>query len=285
MNTQDFLKKLETELKIRGFSINTVKAYLFHNNKFLDFIKKNPEEISEDNIKEYLAHLIERPLSNRTVALARASITFFYNEILNQNFRIKSPKIPKKLPVVLTKEEVKSLIENTKNKKHELIIKFLYSCGLRLSECVNLKVEDLNLKERTGFVRSGKGRKDRRIYLAESIIQELKDYLEEEKIENSYIFLGRNKKQISNRTIQKIVTRAAKKANINKNIHVHTLRHSFATHLLQNGIDIRKIQEFLGHADLSTTQIYTQVTESELKQVKNPLDYLYEENSTKNSNN
>jgi len=269
------LKKLDTELKIRGFSKNTLSSYMFHNKKFLGFIKKDINETDEDDIKCYLAYLTsDRNLSNSSVALAKAAITFFYNEILHKNIKIKSSKIPKTVPVVLTKDEVRALIGNTSNKKHRLIIKLLYSSGLRLSECVNLKIEDLDLKEKVGWVRSGKGKKDRIFILSENLIKDIEDYIQEKKIEKGNIFLGWNNKTISKRTIQKLVGLAAEKAKIKKNVHVHTLRHSYATHLLESGTDIRYIQELLGHADLSTTQIYTKVSKEDLKKIKSPLDNL-----------
>ena len=269
------LKKLEIELKIRGFSKNTLSAYLLHNRKFIEFIKKDVNEVTEDDIKLYLAYLTsDKQLANSSVALTKAALIFLYNEILGKGIRIKSPKIPKKVPVVLTKEEVKTLIANTTNKKHRFIIKLLYSSGLRLSECVNLKLEDLDLKEKVGWVRSGKGKKDRIFILSENLMKDLYAYIAENKIEKGNLFLGWKKKPISKRTIQKLVNTAALKAGIKKKVHVHTLRHSYATHLLESGTDIRYIQELLGHSDLSTTQIYTKVSQEELKKIKSPLDNL-----------
>ena len=166
------------------------------------------------------------------------------------------------------------MIANTTNKKHRFIIKLLYSSGLRLSECVNLKLEDLDLKEKVGWVRSGKGKKDRIFILSENLMKDLYAYIAENKIEKGNLFLGWKKKPISKRTIQKLVNTAALKAGIKKKVHVHTLRHSYATHLLESGTDIRYIQELLGHSDLSTTQIYTKVSQEELKKIKSPLDNL-----------
>lgn len=269
------LKKLETELKIRGFSKNTLNSYLFHNNKFLEYIKKDPNDINEDDIKSYLAHLTsDKELSNSSIALAKAAITFLQNEVLNKNIEIKSPKIPQKVPVVLTREEVKSLIDSTNNKKHKLIIKFLYSSGIRLSECTDFKIEDLDFKEKIGWVRSGKGKKDRMIILSENLIRDMQDYLLENKIEKGNLFLGWNNKAISKRTIQKVVKLAAIKAGIKKNVHPHTLRHCYATHLLESGTDIRYIQAILGHANLNTTEKYAHISNSQLKKIKSPLDSL-----------
>ena len=147
-----------------------------------------------------------------------------------------------------------------------------YACGFRVSELIRLKVSDLNFEEMVGYVRQGKGRKDRMFNLPQKIAQKLKKQVEIQKESNQeYLFSGRNG-SLTDRNIQKIVRNAAKKAGIKKDVHPHTLRHSFATHLLENGVDIRKIQELLGHADLSTTQIYTHISTEELKKVHSPLD-------------
>jgi integrase/recombinase XerD len=267
------LEKLETELKLRGVSPETVKTYLFYNKKFLEFIKKNPEDISEDDIKSYLADMLTRSVSNATLALAKACLTFFYRELLGKKINIKTPKIAKQVPVVLTREEVKRMIDLTENKKHHLLLEFIYSTGTRLSECINMKISDLELDGKIGWVRSGKGNKDRMILLSDKLITDLKDYLGQRKKSSEYIFSGWDEK-LSKRSVQKIVNLAAKRANINKPVHVHTLRHCYATHLLESGVDIRKIQLLLGHSSLNTTQLYTSVSKSELIKIKNPLDEL-----------
>jgi len=265
------LEKLETELKLRGFSQNTVKSYVFHNQKFLDFIKKDEKEINEDDVKKYLAELISKELSMNSVALAKAAIVFYF-EILGKSFKIKTPKIPKQLPLVLTKDEIKKLIE-IDNPKHKLIIKMLYSSGLRLSELINLKIKEININEYTGWVRKGKGSKDRMFILSKNLCEQLKEYAKDKK-NDDFLFTGLENKQMSSRAIQKIVKQAAKNSGIEKDIHPHTLRHSFATHLLEEGTDIRKIQELLGHSNLNTTQIYAHVSSTELKKIKNPLDNI-----------
>ncbi|MEM5844386.1 MAG: tyrosine-type recombinase/integrase [Candidatus Aenigmatarchaeota archaeon] len=267
------LKKLETELKIRGFSEKTIKAYLFWNKKFLENVKKRPEEIEQDDVKNFIAQKISENVSPKSIILIRAALKFFYDEVLGKNIvNFKSPKVSKSLPVVLTKEEVKNLIDSIKNKKHQLIVKLLYSSGLRLSELVNLKVGDIELNESVGWVRGGKGKKDRLFIISKKLCDELKELIEG-RDEEEFLFPGR-KGRMSERNVQKIIKIAAKKAGIDKPVHPHTLRHSFATHLLEAGENIRKIQELLGHSNLSTTQIYTHVSTEELKKVKNPLDEL-----------
>ncbi len=270
------LKKLNTEARLRGFSPQTTKMYLFYNQKLLDYTKKEPSDITEDDIKEFLGYKIsEDSISNATIALMKASFKFFYTEILGKNIsEIKTPKRSKKLPVVLSRNEVRNLIEKTENIKHKLIIELLYSTGLRLAECVNLKYSDLDLSDNIGWVRLGKGAKDRIFIISEMFKRDLLDYIKNNGSDGKgYLFLV-NGKKMTYRGIQHAIKVSAERAGIEKNVHVHTLRHSFATHLLENGVDIRKIQQLLGHSNLQTTQIYTQVSSEELKKIKSPLDTL-----------
>lgn len=268
---EDTLVKLKNELKIRGFSQLTVRNYCFFVEKFLKNANKNANELNEDDVKTYLAGLFENKSKN-TIMLAAASIKFFYKEILGKEFaQIKMPKKEKKLPEVLTKDEVKILLGKADNLKSHLIISLLYSSGLRVSELVNLKVDDLNLNEKIGWVRMGKGSKDRIFTISSSLAEKLKEYLGERK-ENKFIFSAA--KPLTTRNIQKIIKGTRIRAGINKKITPHTLRHSFATHLLEQGTDIRLIQSLLGHSSLTTTQVYTHISSEQLKKVRNPLDML-----------
>lgn len=272
------LQKLATELKIRGFSDRTISAYTIHNRKFLEFIKKEPVNIAAEDVKAYMAHLMsEKGLKPSSVSLAMSSLRFLYDEMMGKGVfvNIKMPKLEKKLPTVLTKDEIRKLIAATDNEKHKLLIKMLYSSGLRVSECVSLRIDDLNLEDRFGTIRAGKGKKDRNMILSESLAADLKDYLEKtgKNSENGYIFDVKGK-ALSIRQAQKIVTGAAKKAGIRKRVFCHALRSSFATHLLESGTDIRIIQELLGHANLATTQRYTMVSREQLRKVRSPLDDL-----------
>lgn len=270
------LTKLETELKIRGFSKRTIDVYLFHNKKFLEFIKKEPQSVTQDDAKRYMAHLMSnQKYKPGSINLALSSLKFFYNEILqNSAFNaVKAPKSEKKLPTVLTKEEIKKLLDATKNPKHKLLIEFMYSSGLRVSECVNLKMDDLDLNEKIGKIKHGKGNKERYIILSDNLITHLNEYWNNKNRDNPYIFSIRDA-HITARQAQKVVTEAAKRAGIKKRVFCHALRSTFATHLLEAGTDIRVIQELLGHSNLSTTQIYTKVSTQQLKKVKSPLDSL-----------
>ena len=273
------LEKLETELKLRGFSQKTISAYLYNNQKFLEFIKKQPEEITRDDIKYFLAHLIsDKKLKPASINLVLCSLKFFYQEMLEKDIfkKVKAQKREKKLPVVLTKEEIKELIKAPKKRKHKLLIEFMYGSGLRVSEAVSMKIEDLNLDKKIGIVKSGKGKKDRLIIISEKLVEHIKKYLEKRKKkqdQNPYLFPSRDS-HLSIRQAQKIVQKAAKKAQINKRVFCHALRSSFATHLLESGTDIRVIQELLGHINIQTTERYTKVSTKQLKKVKSPLDSL-----------
>jgi integrase/recombinase XerD len=276
MQQEELLKKLETELKIRGFSQETVKAYKRHNEGFFKFINKTPDAIVEDDLKSYLGYLIsDKRLSSSSVALVRSSLLFLYNQVLGKGFSgIKTPKIQRNPPAVLSKDEVKRLIDACVNDKSKLLIQFLYSSGLRVSECLNVKVEDLDFKEKICFVKEGKGKKDRVTLLSDSLALHLKDYLENEGLSSGLIFRNAKEGSLSVRNAQKIVSSAARRAGITKKTTPHKLRHSFATHLLDSGVSIRVIQELLGHSNLQTTQIYTQVSKEHLRGVRSPLDDL-----------
>lgn len=269
---EDILDKLRNELKIRGFSPLTVRNYSFFVEKFLSKNGKKADDLNQDDVKAYLGDLFDSKSKN-TIMLAAASLKFFYTEILKKEFtQIKIPKKEKKLPEVLIKEEVKNLINSADNLKSRLIISLLYSSGLRVSELVNLKVDDLNLNENTGWVRKGKGSKDRIFTLSGNLVEELKEFLSEKGKENKYVLSKEN--PLTTRNIQKIIKGTRIRGGISKKVTPHTLRHSFATHLLEQGTDIRLIQALLGHASLNTTQVYTHISSEQIKKVKNPLDML-----------
>ncbi len=275
MNKQEFLKKLETELKISKNSEYTLRNYLASNSFLIDFSKKSPEQVTIDDVKMYMAENLTEKSSSSTI-LFLAAIKYAYSTILNKDLTagIKRPKKERRIPSVLSKQEIKNLLENINNSKSKLMISMIYACGFRVSELVNLKIQDLDFNEKIGHARQAKGKKDRVFNIPEFLIPNLKQQIESQKTNNKeYLFTG-PKGKLSSRNIQKIVSKAAKKAEIEKHVSPHTLRHSFATHLLENGIDIRMIQELLGHADLSTTQIYTHVSTEQLKKIKSPIEGL-----------
>lgn len=275
MNSQEFLKKIEIELKISKNSPNTIKSYVLKNKEFLDFTKKEPTEVSEDDVKMYLAEKLSDKAASSIIQFL-AALKYAYLSILKKDITIglRRPKKEKRIPTVLTKEEVSKLLNSLTNKKSKLMVSLLYACGLRVSELANLKTQNLFFDEKIGYIKQAKGRKDRVFNIPEFLFEDLKKQVEDQKTKNSPFLFSGKENCLSSRNLQKIVEKASKRAGINKDVHCHTLRHSFATHLLEQGTDIRKIQELLGHADLSTTQIYTHISREELKKIKSPIDSL-----------
>ncbi len=275
MNPKEFLEKLEIELKISKNSEYTLRNYIKSNKNLIEYTKKQPNEITEDDLKKYMVEKLDVH-SASSVILFLSAIKYAYSNILKKDLAlgIKRPKREKRIPTVLTKDEIKKLIDCLSIKKSKLIISLIYACGMRVSEITNLKISNFDFEEKIGHIRQAKGKKDRIFnipdFLFKDLQKQVKNQIEEKQ---EYLFTG-PKGKLSSRNIQKIVSRAAKRAEIKKNVHVHTLRHSFATHLLENDVDIRKIQELLGHASLSTTELYTHVSTEQLKKIKSPLDTL-----------
>jgi integrase/recombinase XerD len=267
------LQKLDTELKLRGLSPRTAKMYKFYNEKFLQFSKKRPEQITEDDVKSFIADKLSDGSSPKSVVLMKSALKFYYDDILNMGVvNIKTPKVARKLPTVLTRKEVKLLIDSANRKRHKIMIMLLYSSGLRVSELVNLRIGDLELDQKMGWVRSGKGAKDRMFIISEKLVGKLKTFVKD-RPKDEFLFRG-HKGKMTTRSVQKVIVNAAKRAGIDKKVTPHVLRHTFATHMLESGVDLRKIQMLLGHSQLSTTQLYLNVSNKELKKVKSPLDEL-----------
>jgi len=276
MEKEDFLKKVKIELKISKNSKYTIRNYLNANKELFNFTNKKPDQITEDDVKNYIAEKLAEKASASIIVFLSA-IKYAYSNILKTDptINIKRPKREKKLPAVLTKEETTRLFEVTKPfKKSWLMVSLMYACGMRVSELVGLKIEDLDFKEKIGHIRQAKGNKDRIFNIPDFLHKHLSKQASKQQESNQQHLFSGPKGPLSPRNLQKIVSLAAKKAKINKSVHCHTLRHSFATHLLENDVDIRKIQELLGHSDLSTTQIYTHISTEELKKIKSPIDTL-----------
>lgn len=267
------LYNLERELKIRGFSPKTVKSYCLYNKLFLKFAKKSPKEVQNEDIRCYLEFLKDRSAANSTLNVAISALKFYYSQILKRKFffDIKHAKKSSYLPTVLSKEEINRMINLTSNPKHKFLISLLYAAGLRVSEAIKIKMRDFDLDRKMLRVFQGKGRKDRYTLLSDKLLPVLKQQM---KLKNpaDYLFSGTGGQgHLTPMSAEKIVKAAAQKAGVAKNVSCRTLRHSFATHLLEQGTDIRYIQELLGHKRLETTQIYTQVTNPQLRNIRSPL--------------
>lgn len=271
-----YLYKYNKELTIRGYSDNTVAIYIFHIKQFSDKCNKNLTYINEKDIKDYIYSLLEKEgLSDSYVNQSISSIKLLCNLILKKkdiSVSFPRPKKMKNLPVVLSRNEVKKIISVLINFKHKTILTFVYSAGLRVSEVVRLKPEHIDINRKLIYVKKAKGKKDRYTLLSQKAIKMYNLYMKKYKPEK-WLFPGRNKyNHLTERSVQNIFKNACKKAKIKKDVKVHTLRHSFATHLHENGVDIRYIQLLLGHKSTKTTEIYTHVSKFDIENINSPLD-------------
>ncbi|OGH71826.1 MAG: hypothetical protein A3G00_01085 [Candidatus Magasanikbacteria bacterium RIFCSPLOWO2_12_FULL_43_12] len=271
--SQDPIVKLQQEMKLRRLSQKTVKSYCHYITDCLRWSNQNARDITTNHIRGYLEQLADNGVSSSTLNTAYSALKFYFGNILRRKFFLSIPraKKDKKLPNVLSKNEVHKMIELTVKPKHNCILCLLYGSGLRVGELVHLRAQDIDLERGVLIVRNGKGSKDRYVCLPEK----LRPVLETQKrIKQPEDFLFTNGRGggLTERTAQEVVKEAAERAEIKKNVSPHTLRHSFATHLLEAGTDIRYIQELLGHAKLQTTQIYTHVATSNLAGIASPLD-------------
>jgi len=266
--------RLEQEMRLRNFSARTISSYLYYNKELLRFANyKSPLGINSQDIKDCLDFLISGNKARATVDVAINALKFYYGAILERKmiYKIHRPKKEKSLPTVLAKSEIVRMINSTDNLKHKLVIQVLYSTGLRVDELRNLEIDQIDFERKSVFVKAGKGRKDRITIIAQTVLENIGKYLLAYQ-PLRYLFESfAPERKMSIRSLQKIVTGAALKSGIRKNVSAHTLRHSFATHLLENNVNLRYVQSLLGHARLETTQIYTQVAANNLREIKDLL--------------
>lgn len=270
--------KLKTDMELRGYSPLTIKRYIEHVEGLSKYFNQSPDLLGENEIREYLHYCImEKHLEEGSVNYIYSSIKFFFTKTLGRTWNsdnLTRLKEGKKLPVVLSQSEVKAILDSVDNLKHKAILTTIYAAGLRVSEAAKLKVLDVDSKNMQIIIRQGKGKKDRYSLLSPTNLVLLREYWKRYKPKD-YLFQGKNiDNHISVRTIQKIFKEALNKANIKKNATVHTLRHSFATHLLEAGTDICYIQRLLGHTSIKTTTIYLHLRRMDLLNIKSPLENL-----------
>lgn len=268
-----YLEKLQRELKYRNYSPKTIKTYSTCVTYFLQKIaSKIPEEVSRDEVIDFFLFLQTQNKALKTINIYKESLKFFYREVLKmeKNIDIKFSREAQKLPVVLTRNEIEKILEITKNKKHQFLLSLSYGSGLRISEVTNLKVGDFDLENLSIHIKCGKGSKDRITIFPEKLKN---DIIELSKLKNGNDFLIESERggSLTTRSLQKIFQNALQKSGIKKPATFHSLRHSFATHLLEAGTDVRYVQELLGHKNIRTTQRYTQVTNLSLKNIKSPF--------------
>ena len=268
---EEYLLKLE----LKRYANNTVRIYVSFFEMFINhFADRDLNTLDESDIRAYLQILIQRKLSNSYINQAINAIKFYYEVVLgmpNRYYDLERPRKESKLPKVISKEEVLCIIESANNLKHRCIVQLLYSAGLRRSELLNLRPEDIDSKRMLIRVEGGKGRKDRYTLLSNTVLADLRNYYKEYR-PKTFLFEGMKGGKYSAESVIQVVRKSASMAGLRKGVTPHTLRHSFATHLLESGVDLRQIQVLLGHGSSKTTEIYTHVATNTFKSIKNPLD-------------
>ncbi|HEY3402730.1 MAG TPA: site-specific tyrosine recombinase/integron integrase [Ohtaekwangia sp.] len=267
----------ETLRRLR-YSDTTVKNYTIQFQKFLEFIAPlTVGEITQEMVIRYLQHLVDdRGVSVSTQNQAVNAVKFYLEHVEKNERRvyfIDRPRKEYKLPTVLSVEEIEALLFHVTNRKHRFLLSLIYSSGLRISEVLNLRQQDIDIDRKVIVVRGGKGAKDRVTLLSAMLVNPLAEYLRQY-APKTLLFEGQHGELYSASSVNKIIKRAAAGAGISKNVSAHTLRHSFATHLLERGTDLRYIQSLLGHESSRTTERYTHVTKKGFEQLLSPLDYL-----------
>lgn len=275
---QPALSKMVEILQLKAYSKNTINTY---RNEFAQLLyalkERNVDELDAERLRSYFLYCVnELKLSENTLNSRINAIKFYFEVVIKREkffFEIPRPKKPSILPKVLSANDIKKIFEATTNLKHNTMLKICYGMGLRVSEIVKLKIKDIDSERMQAFIERAKGKKDRYVNLPESILEQLRSYYLEFK-PKVYLFEGQYGGEYSIRSAQKVFTDALKKAKINKSIGIHGLRHSFATHLMENGTDAIFIQKLLGHNDIKTTLKYIHVSKKDVKNIKSPLDSI-----------
>jgi len=278
MNKQEVLKKFIKQLIIENYSEQTIRNYTSALKLFLKYIKNlKAKKVTNKEIQNYLYYCkTEKKYSYSSMKQVVATISYLYKKILKKpvpsalEVKFRRPGV---LPAVLSVKEITKILNATRNLKHKTIVLLIYSAGLRLNELLELKIADIDSAVMKIHIKQGKGKKDRYVMLSENVLKLLREYYKIYR-PKKYIFEGQYGGKYSPTSVQNVFRRALKNAGINKKVTVHTLRHSFATHLLDSGTDIRYIQELLGHKKLETTQIYTHISSYSINKIKSPADKL-----------
>ncbi|MGO4533036.1 tyrosine-type recombinase/integrase [Paenibacillus sp. 2TAF8] len=267
---------LQQALKLRGYSRKTIKAYSNQIERFITNLPQLDTEISASSVQTYCLSLLERGVSHSSVNQTISAIRFYCKHVLHHPAEIQyiRPKKQTKLPNVMSEKEVTQLLKAVTNLKHKTILYLTYSAGLRVGEVVRLRYRDLDIERQTIIVRQGKGHKDRRTLLSNFAWEMVQKYIAKYKPDR-WLFPGQSSdRHLTERSVQKVFEEARQRAGLVKKCSIHALRHSFATHLLENGTDLRYIQELLGHTSTQTTQRYTHVSTKNIQRIQSPLDRM-----------
>jgi integrase/recombinase XerD len=274
-------RKMTEDMQLHGFSQKTQEAYIGAVKSLAKHYNRSPDQLSEGEIRDFFLHLVnERGAARSTVTIYLCGIKFFYEKTLGREwaiFDLIRPKKRRKLPEILSLEEVRSLLSLVVNPAYRTALRVIYSCGLRLSEGIHLKVQDIDGKRMLIRVQNGKGGKDRYVPLPLRTLEYLRAYWAANK-PRYWLFPAINGKEpLSPTTLQKTFKAVLRESGIEKNVSIHSLRHAYATHLLEAGIDLRSIQEILGHRSAQTTSIYTHLTQKSVDRLHATVDYLMSE--------
>jgi len=270
--------EMKRDLELKNYSPKTQSCYLASVKNFALYFHRSPAELANEEIREYLHYLIqEKKASQSAISQTYSALKFLYETTLKRDwngFRIPRAKMRKKLPVVLSQQEIQALFSATRNLKHRALLMTIYSAGLRVSEVVHLKVSDIDSQRMVIRVQQGKGAKDRYTLLAQRTVEVLREYWRAYRPEE-WLFPGQPAKgSLSVSSVQKVFGKVLHEAGIKKHATVHTLRHSFATHLLERGTDLYQIQRLLGHTTPKTTTIYLHLSRKDLGGVRSPIDHF-----------
>ncbi len=275
---QPALKRYIEQLKLNGYSPNTIRTYTNEFVQLLKILKAHPvDQLSSEKLRSYFLYCISKlKLSENLIHSRMNAVKFYFEKVLFHEklfLEIPRPKKPSTLPKAISTRDIKKMLSIIDNPKHQLLLKMCYGMGLRVSELVRLKITDIDSGNMQVLVNKGKGKKDRYVTLPESVLDLLRTYYKEYK-PREFLFEGQNGGQYTVRSAQLVFKTAMRKAKINKNIGIHGLRHSYATHLIEQGTDIRFVQELLGHNNIKTTMIYTSLTDQTKRRIKSPLDNI-----------
>lgn len=267
----------------RGLRPKTIKTYVYSVGKFLRIYHKQPHQITKKDIESYIIQLIRWNRAGSTVNVHLHALSFFFQHILGRKLLVTIPPIRtrKRLPECLSQQEMRTFLEAVSNSKHKLMLIFTYGSGFRVSEVVSLKVRDIDLETGFGWIRNGKGGKDRMFIIPQKIIGDLQEWVAVNGLEHhDWLFPGYKNQHYTDSSMREIVKRARLKAGISKRVTPHTLRHSFATHLLENGYSLIEVNKLLGHSRLETTMVYTHLAKPILTRIQSPYDVLAMRNPT-----
>jgi integrase/recombinase XerD len=272
--------RMQEDLLLKAYSPHTQKAYLRCARHFASHYMRSPEEMGEQEVRDFLFYLVrDRNASPATLDMYVNALKFLYNITLKRPEEVKGishPKRPKTLPVILSPEEVLRVFAAIRSVKHKAIIATAYAAGLRISEVCGLRIADIDSQRMRIHVRSGKGKKDRYVMLAETLLALLRQYYQKGRPQGDYLFPGQKpQRHISTTTVSRVLQKVIRETGLSKKVTMHTLRHCFATHLLEAGTDIRILQVLLGHSSIRTTLRYTHITDRLVQKLVSPLDMIH----------